>query len=62
MFVLVHGAGMGANCWDPLLPFLDRPALAVDLPGRGSRADVGLASVSLDDCAASTPRTAMALG
>ena len=40
MFVLVHGAGMGANCWDRLLPHLDRPAIAVDLPGRGSRADV----------------------
>jgi pimeloyl-ACP methyl ester carboxylesterase len=51
MFVLVHGAGMGANCWDRLLPFLDRPALAVDLPGRGSRADVPLTSVTLEDCA-----------
>ena len=51
MFVLVHGAGMGADCWDRLLPFLDRPALAVDLPGRGGRADVSLTSVTLDDCA-----------
>ena len=51
MFVLVHGAGCGANCWDRLLPHLDRPAIAVDLPGRGSRADVDLASVRLDDCA-----------
>src|SRR4249919_566583 len=42
MFVLVHGAGMGASCWDRLLPHLDRPAVAVDLPGRGSRADVDL--------------------
>ena len=40
MFVLVHGAGCGADSWDRLLPFLDRPALAVDLPGRGRRADV----------------------
>jgi len=51
MFVLVHGAGFGANCWDRLLPHLDRPAIAVDLPGRGSRAGVDLASVTLDDCA-----------
>ena len=51
MFVLVHGAGCGANSWDRLLPFLDRPALAVDLPGRGRRADVPLPSVTLDDCA-----------
>ena len=51
MFVLVHGAGFGANCWDRLLPHLDRPAIAVDLPGRGSRAGIDLASVRLDDCA-----------
>ena len=51
MFVLVHGAGGGATSWDRLLPHLDRPAIAVDLPGRGSRADVDLASVRLDDCA-----------
>ena len=51
MFVLVHGAGMGASCWDRLLPHLARPTIAVDLPGRGSRADVPLTSVTLDDCA-----------
>jgi pimeloyl-ACP methyl ester carboxylesterase len=51
MFVLVHGAGMGANCWDRLLPLLAGPAIAVDLPGRGSRADVPLTSMNLDDCA-----------
>lgn len=51
MYVLVHGAGMGASCWEPLLPHLDGPALAVDLPGRGSRSDVPLTSVTLDDCA-----------
>lgn len=52
MFVLVHGAGMGAGCWEPLLPHLDGPVLAVDLPGRGTRADVPITSVTLDDCAA----------
>jgi pimeloyl-ACP methyl ester carboxylesterase len=51
VFVLVHGAGMGADCWDRLLPHLARPAIAVDLPGRGSRADVSLTSMNLDDCA-----------
>jgi pimeloyl-ACP methyl ester carboxylesterase len=51
MFVLVHGAGTGAHCWDRLLPHLDRPAVAVDLPGRGARAGVPLTSVTLDDCA-----------
>ena len=51
MFALVHGAGMGADCWDRLLPHLAQPAIAVDLPGRGSRADVSLTSMNLDDCA-----------
>jgi pimeloyl-ACP methyl ester carboxylesterase len=36
--VLVHGAGMGAWIWDPLVASLGRPALAVDLPGHGSEA------------------------
>jgi pimeloyl-ACP methyl ester carboxylesterase len=51
MFVLVHGAGMGADCWDRLLPHLSRPSSAVDLPGRGARAAVPVMSVNLDDCA-----------
>ncbi|MGW6485421.1 alpha/beta hydrolase [Streptomyces sp. NPDC055059] len=50
-FVLIHGAGYGANCWDELIPHLDAQALAVDLPGRGTRADVELATVTLTDCA-----------
>jgi pimeloyl-ACP methyl ester carboxylesterase len=36
-FVLVHGGAHGAWCWSPLVPFLEAPALAVDLPGRGTR-------------------------
>lgn len=36
-FVLIHGAGFGANCWDELIPHLNTEALAVDLPGRGTR-------------------------
>jgi pimeloyl-ACP methyl ester carboxylesterase len=51
MFVLVHGAGGDARTWDRLLPHLSRPALAVDLPGRGARAGAPLTSVRLDDCA-----------
>ena len=34
-FVLVHGGEHGAWCWERLIPYLDWPALAVDLPGRG---------------------------
>jgi pimeloyl-ACP methyl ester carboxylesterase len=33
--VLVHGGGFDGRCWEPLLPHLDGPALAIDLPGRG---------------------------
>jgi pimeloyl-ACP methyl ester carboxylesterase len=50
-FVLIHGAGFGANCWDELIPHLNAEVLAVDLPGRGTRAEVGLGTVTLADCA-----------
>src|SRR5207302_1089765 len=50
-FVLIHGAGFGANCWDELIPHLNAEALAVDLPGRGTRADVSLRAITLADCA-----------
>jgi pimeloyl-ACP methyl ester carboxylesterase len=51
-YVLVHGAGMGGDCWDRLVPLLDGEVVAVDLPGRGARSDVDVATVSLADCAA----------
>ncbi|RZK71376.1 MAG: alpha/beta fold hydrolase, partial [Rhodococcus sp. (in: high G+C Gram-positive bacteria)] len=51
-FVLVHGAGVGASCWEPLLPLLEGDTLAVDLPGRGERRSVDPRSVTLADCAA----------
>ncbi|MEH6382571.1 MAG: alpha/beta fold hydrolase, partial [Dietzia cercidiphylli] len=43
-FLLVHGAGMGATSWERLIPHLNGPAVAVDLPGRGARAHVDLRS------------------
>lgn len=36
-FVLVHGGYHGAWAWERLIPHLDAPTLAVDLPGRGTR-------------------------
>ncbi|WP_072803224.1 alpha/beta fold hydrolase [Rhodococcoides yunnanense] len=51
-YLLVHGAGMGASCWDRLIPALDAQTVAVDLPGRGRRQDLDLRTVTLDDCAA----------
>ena len=35
--VLVHGGSHGAWCWEPMLPFLDGPVLAVDLPPKRLR-------------------------
>src|ERR1700679_610487 len=47
-FVFIHGGGATARFWDRLLPRLDRPAIAVDMPGRaGKPAD--LASLSVED-------------
>lgn len=51
-FVLVHGAGQSATCWDKLVPLLTPPTVAVDLPGRGRRSSVDVATVDLDACAA----------
>lgn len=34
---LLHGSELGAWIWDDVVPLLRHPALAVDLPGRGSR-------------------------
>jgi pimeloyl-ACP methyl ester carboxylesterase len=50
--VLVHGGGATARFWDRLVPLLDRPALAVDLPGRNDKpGDLG--SLTVDDEVAS---------
>lgn len=49
-FALIHGATLGAGCWDRLTPLLDGEVLAVDLPGRGTRADVDVRGVTLEDC------------
>jgi pimeloyl-ACP methyl ester carboxylesterase len=36
VFVLIHGGAHSSRCWDRLVPFLQGPALAIDLPGRGA--------------------------
>ena len=36
MFVLIHGGAHSSRCWEPTIPLLDGPVLAVDLPGRGA--------------------------
>ena len=47
-FLFVHGGAHGAWCWERVLPHLESPARAMDLPGRGTR-PANLDSVKLDD-------------
>lgn len=49
-YVLVHGSGHGAWCWDRIVPLLEAKghhAMAVDLPGNGHD-DTPLADVTLE--------------
>lgn len=50
--ILIHGAGLGAWAWERVLPALEFPALAVDLPRRGDTTQV-LATMGLEDYAQS---------
>src|SRR5690349_17805683 len=59
-FVLVHGGTHTGRCWAPLLSYLDGPALAVDLPGRGS-SPADLRSVTIDGGAAAVVATLRSL-
>jgi pimeloyl-ACP methyl ester carboxylesterase len=47
-FVLVHGGAHTGGCWSHITPQLDAKALALDLPGRGSR-PAALLEVRVDD-------------
>ena len=50
--VLIHGGGATARFWDRLMPHLDRPVIAVDLPGRADR-PAALPTLTVDDEVAS---------
>ena len=47
-FMLVHGGGHDSRCWEPLMPHLDGPTLAIDLPGRG-RHPAALSGITVSD-------------
>ncbi|GER81572.1 MAG: alpha/beta fold hydrolase [Thermogemmatispora sp.] len=50
--VFLHGAGGSARSWSALLEYLGSyPAIAIDLPGHGQRADTLPAEVSVSDYA-----------
>src|SRR4051794_16617155 len=51
-YVLIHGGGSTARFWDRVVPLLDQPALAVNLPGRNGR-PADFATLSVDDEVAS---------
>lgn len=60
-YLLVHGGGTTSRFWDRLLPHLDGPTLAVDLPGRNDR-PADLATITVDDEVASVVADAEAAG
>jgi pimeloyl-ACP methyl ester carboxylesterase len=51
-YLLVHGGGSTARFWDRLVPHLDGPALAVDLPGRRDK-PADLATITVEQEVAS---------
>ena len=60
-YLLIHGGGATGRFWDRLLPHLDRPALAVDLPGRNGKPG-DLATLSVEDEVASVVADVQAAG
>jgi pimeloyl-ACP methyl ester carboxylesterase len=59
--VLVHGGSFSASCWDLVIPHVEGPVLAVDLPGRGSH-PADLRSVTIERAAASVAADVDAAG
>jgi pimeloyl-ACP methyl ester carboxylesterase len=51
-FVVIHGGHQGSWFWERVTPLLDRPSLAVDLPGRG-RHPADLSTVGIEQTVAS---------
>ena len=51
-YLLIHGGGSTGRFWDRVVPLLDEPALAVDLPGRNATPG-DVARTTVDDEVAS---------
>ena len=47
-FVLIQGGSFAGSCWNRVVPLLPEPVIALDLPGRGSRARE-LAGITIAD-------------
>jgi pimeloyl-ACP methyl ester carboxylesterase len=60
-WLLIHGGGATARFWDRLVPLLDGPSLAVDLPGRGGK-PADLATLTVDEEVASVVADVEAAG
>lgn len=60
-YVLIHGGATTGGYWDRLVPLLDGPAIAPDLPGRrDTPGDLG--TLTVDEAAASVARSVIAAG
>lgn len=54
-YLLIHGGGATGRFWDRLVPLLDAPSVAVDMPGRNGR-PADLRTLSVEDEVASIVR------
>ncbi len=60
-YLLIHGGGSTARFWDRLVPRLDEPVLAVDLPGRNAK-PADLPTLTVDQEVASVLADVEAVG
>jgi pimeloyl-ACP methyl ester carboxylesterase len=60
-YLLIHGGCHGSWCWDSIVPKLDRPALAIDLPGRDGDPSA-FRTITLSDWVRSAEEQLMSFG